>query len=231
MKFAVAPEQKSFFKHNQYIELDGLLNEKSFEILKSGVKKTLALRLNTEESRLDKCTAQQLFTAGHDIWRSQNEVKKAIANNQIGEILYELMDERPIRLGYDLVLPAARYASFSGAEPLHYSKYIETEQTLEKMGSIQGVLGGIIFCLEAPANPIPGWPSTPGSLLVVSNNYMLPLQHLQGYTGALYLAVVYCRDRSVYVVQQNDPHTHSYRQAGYNPGDRLNEKNNPVIYR
>lgn len=231
MKFAVAPQQKSFFKHNQYIELDGLLNENTFQALKDGIKKTLALRLNTDESRLDKCTAQQLFTAGHDIWRSQNDVKKAIANTQMGEILYELFDERPLRLGYDLVLPSERYASFSGAEPLHYSKYIENDRLLERMGSIQGVLGAVIFCLEAPSHPLEGWPSAVGNVLVVSNNYQIPLQNLQSHTGALYLIAVYCRDRSVYVMQSTDPHTNSFKQAGYNPGDRLNEKNNPVIYR
>lgn len=231
MKIAVSPEQKNFFKHHQFIELDGLFTEKALDSLKNAVRKTLAFRLNTDETRLDKSTAQQLYTAGHDIWRSQMDVKKAITNPQMGEVLYELFDERPLRLAYDQVLPSARYVSFSGAEPKHYAKLTENSAPLEAIGSVQGVLGAVILCLEAPFTPLEGWPSTVGSALIISPNHPIPLQQLQQHTGGLYFVTVYCKDRSVYKVNLNDPHTHSFRQAGYNPGDRLNDKINPVIYR
>ncbi len=176
MKFAVAPEQKSFFEHNHYIEIEGLLNLSQLELIK----------------------AQRNSTSKRDIWRNNTEIKKIITSRALGELLFEFTDVKPIRLAYD--------------------EYLSTNQadaTLEQIGSIQGVIGGIIFNLEEP-----------GNALIVSSDYPVPFHTLKSH----YL-VAYCQKNSVYVLRTNDPHTHALKQLGYSHGDRLNDKQHPIIFR
>lgn len=231
MKIAVSSEQKRFFERHQIIELEGLLSPQAFANLKQAVFATLALRLNTEESKLNRNSAQQLFCAGRDIWRTHAEVRKIITSSSIGELLYDLMDSRPIRLAYDQVLPCQRIVQLDAAEPAHYAELTKYNTTMEEISSIQGVLGAIIFCIDGPYAAVDGWPSQPGNALVVTGKAILSLSSLQAVSGGIYYAVVYARDKALYIQSSSDPLTYSFKQVGYNPGDRLQDKYNPVTYR
>lgn len=231
MKFTVSPEQKRFFERHQVLELEGLLSANHFEALKNAINKTLALRLNIDESKLSRSSAQQLFSAGRDLWRSHAEVKKMIVSPVLGDLLFELLDTRPIRLAYDQILPSQRTVSSTTAEPTNYADLLRYNTTLEEISSVQGIAGAAVICLEAPYSPLEGWPSVPGNALIVTGKTILHLSHLQQHVGGLYYIVVFAKEKGVYILNSSDPHTHSFKQAGYNPGDRLTEKFNPTVFR
>jgi hypothetical protein len=42
--------------------------------------------------------------------------------------------------------------------------------------------------------------------------------------------IVYCTDKTVYVLEKRDPHTHALKKLGYGFGDRLEEKTHPIIF-
>ncbi len=231
MKFTISPEQKRFFDRLQILEVEGILSDQQFSMLKKAVEQTLALRLHIDPLRLNRATAQQLFSAGRDLWRSHPEIKKIAASQAFGNVLYELLDVRPIRLGFDQILPSERAVLPEAAEPSLYADLLRYNTTLEQISSIQGIAGAMIICLEAPSVVQEGWPSVPGSAVFVSSKAILPFSSLRQHQGALYYVAVFCKDRSVYAMNPLDPHTHSLKQAGYNPGDRLNEKFNPTIFR
>ncbi|QLH36192.1 MAG: hypothetical protein HWD61_08680 [Parachlamydiaceae bacterium] len=37
--------------------------------------------------------------------------------------------------------------------------------------------------------------------------------------------------RTVYILNENDPHTHTLKHLGYVFGDKLSDKLNPIVYR
>lgn len=231
MKYAVAPEQRRFFERHHSIVFEGLLSQEQVAALKAGIIHTLGLRLDVREEELHQATAQQIFTAGHDIWRTHASVKKIALQQALGELMYELCDERPIRIAYDQLLPALRNVPFRGAEPKTYADLIVKEATLESISSVQGILGGIFICIEPPHQPLEGWPAQPGDALIASKEYWIHLHKLQELSGALFYLLAYSKDKGVYVLKPADPHTHALKQAGYIIGDRLIEKLNPIVYR
>jgi hypothetical protein len=78
MRYEVSSSQIAYFEKNKSITFEDFYSKESLEVL-------------------DK------YPFGFDIWRQNNDVKKIVLNKNLGLVLHELLNTRPIRLLYDKI--------------------------------------------------------------------------------------------------------------------------------
>ncbi|NGX50849.1 MAG: hypothetical protein K1060chlam2_00700 [Chlamydiae bacterium] len=210
MHFAVAPEHLNFFKRHHYIEFEDLLTEAEVQTL----SQALTERVGT----------------GYDCWRENRVVQKFVLRPQFAEIASNLTKVRPLRIAFDLLLTSSPF---------------EKPLPLEELSSIQGVVCGCILQLSSPplqasqeslvieeemTTLIP-LPKKSGSALFFSAEIPLSFDYLATTPPHEQLLIVYAKEKSLYTMQENDPHIHALKSLGYGFGDRLKDTTHPILYR
>ena len=148
MKFAVANEHKDFFLKNQAIEFEGLLTPVQITQLKESIASSLSKRLRIVTGKIEKVTPEKLFISGRDLWRDSDEIKKVTTNIHLAEIASELIQKKPLRLGYDQYLPVPIKSSLPHKLDGVFDTLLTKAPNLEEISCLQGVLCGLIICLE-----------------------------------------------------------------------------------
>lgn len=237
MKFALDKQHKDFFFKNQTIEFSDLLNSKVCEELNSCIDQALSKRLHIDVAQLPKQNSSSLFMAGRDLWREDPLIRKIITLPRLAETASELMEARPLRLGYTQFYPGI-HRSVLDTSQTAYSQFVSQTYSLEEISSFQGVLCGLLLCLSAPKEQVVSdpekisiFPLVPGNGAYFSPQLAMDLPTLAGLQGYRYLLIVYVHPSSVYILKEKDLHTHDLKKLGYVFGDRLSEKLNPTIYR
>src|ERR1700722_45608 len=105
MKFSVAHEQKDFFDLQGAIEFEGLVNEGDLSRFRDSISEGLSHQLNVTGKKIDLLKAEELYSAGRDVWRHSGELHKIISHRRFGEIASQLIDNQILRLGYDQYFP------------------------------------------------------------------------------------------------------------------------------
>jgi len=206
MRYATSREQRDFFFKNGFIEFEGLLTEEEREAALEAVH--LALK---------KRGGALHFESGRDLWRVAPEVKKLSAKRRLAEIISELTGCRPIKLGCDQLL---------APKGLPWQ-----ECSLEEIAPFQGAAGGALICLkgeEEPEEPSP-FPGKAGNVTLFNKECLIDFTEVQKKEGALFLLVCYTEKSALYILQKNDPLTHSLKHFGYAFGDRLKEEFHPTL--
>jgi hypothetical protein len=238
MKYAITSDQRRYFEQQGSVELEELLTSKQLHSLREGIATALQVRLERPTADTQYLNPQQLVRAGHDLWRADERVKKITASHSLAHIAAELTSERILRVGYDQLLLSQRVSTESG--PLH-SKYtpiqLYTETTtLEASSSINGLIAGLIICLEGSFSPEEAlnnsvFPCEPGSGSYISPTTEINFLELNLRKGQRFLLIAYSNRNSQYILNDNDPFTHSLKNLGYVFGDRLNDSDNPIVSR
>lgn len=246
MRYALTPEQKKFFERYGAIAFEELWEADFFEGCRNAVTSVLAMRLSGAVPAVPRATLEQSYAVGRDLWRSSVMLKKALASPTLGELAAELLNVLPLRLAYDQYLPCyhgvvaeERYPA-QIAEPQVYANLLERTAFLEGISSVQGMVGGILICLCPPSSPgapaastegVVPWPEHAGGGVFFKASMPLDFTFLKKNLGGKYILLAYCRERSVYVLQNGDPQVHALKHVGYALGDRLNDKLNPIVAR
>lgn len=241
MRYALLPEQKKFFQHHGAIAFEQLWDEQQLTSVCDALDAVLAMRLGSTIPAIKRHSSQQRYLVGRDIWRGSTFLKKTVTNAALADLAAELFDKKPLRLAYDQYLPEWQPSThYHSAEQSHYSDLLKRRLSLEEVSSVQGVIGGLLICLKTPimgSESFPEelqwmtWPRRSGSGVFFKGSAPLDFRIITQWQGASYLLIVYCRDSSVYIVQNNDPQLHALKYIGYNFGDRLNDKLNPIVIR
>lgn len=235
MKFAVASEHREFFQKERVIEFDALLNEKQLPQLLSALDEALAERLSIPINDIEGLSPGKLFMAGRDLWRANPLVKKLVAQKQLAEIASELIEQKPLRLGYDQLFPELRGRTYQSSVSDAYHQLLNTHLTLNEVSSIDGVLCGLMLCLKGdgtgPAEPKTVFSNMPGNGVFFSPDAPLDFQHLTKHPLQRYLLIVYSRKSSFYKLNEQDPHTYALKHLGFSFGERLSDKSHPTIIR
>lgn len=232
MNFTVIREHREFFRKHHWIECDGVLSQEELKRFSEGIPAVLAERTETKSSVMIKAFDKQNFAIGQDLWRSgAAPLKKMILSRSLAGIAGELIEQKPLRFGYDALFPAVAKTPTRDA----YASFLHTTPTLEEMSCIQGVLCGAMLCLSAEApiseeNPTTLFSKTPGNAVFFSPDWPLPLHEIYQNPGYTYLLLVYVKANAVYCLQQGDPHLHNFKRLGYSFGDRLKEPIHPIVY-
>lgn len=224
MNFAVIGQHRDFFRKQQWIECEGMLSPAELGKVNAGVANALAHKLNMPAAAVLQTPAAQLLAAGRDLWRSNHSLKKILLHKNLASVGAALIEQQPLRYGYDQLFPASPQ-TFDVGQPL----------TLEEMSCIQGVLCGAMLCVQQPQDEPATEPSalfslTPGNAVYFSPAFPIPFQDLVHRAGYIYLMIVYVKESAVYQSQDKDPHVHDLKRLGYYFGDRLSNHLNPLVY-
>ena len=242
MKYAVASEHRDFFNKNGAIEFDGLLNQEQLSQLGASVNEALSAKMKVPPEKLDKEHSEKQFSSGRDLWRHSPALKKLISHNRFAEIASELVQHKPLRLGYDQYFPKASRHGVKSGERHDFADLIEKEKTLNDISCLQGVLCGLMICIDGEKTVEPAlnpeeapqvdiFASKAGNGVFFSPEKLIDFGKLRGLPGHRYLLVVYTESTTLYVLRDDDPHTHALKRLGYVFGDKLSDKLNPIIYR
>lgn len=249
MKFSVASEHRQYFQKHLSIEFEGLLTQEQLTTLQTACGATLATRLETRPGRLKDKSADQIFSAGRDLWRSDDQIKKAVTQRLLAEIASELIERKPLRLGYDQFFPfPVQMQNFVSTES-PFTDFLQQQPTIKEISCINNILCGLVLCLSgakgkeildvAPMNesptllipPVNIFPKIAGHGVFFHPDARLDLYQLLERPSQDYLMIIYTQARSQYTLQESDLNTHALKRLGYVFGDRLSDKLNPIVYR
>ena len=217
MQFTIASAHQDFFSDHQYIEFSNVFSLDEMKVLQDAIHSVLTQR---EQKIIETHSAKELFKAGRDLWRDNSAIKKIVLSRRLAKIASPLFQKPIIRIAYDQAL-----CSFSPGEPLFPEPF-----SLQKVSCFQPICGAVILRLTDDPNPPAILPQKVGSALFVGPNFPLPWSSFLQQTPSSFFIIVYCTDKTVYVLEKQDSHTHALKKLGYGLGDRLEERTHPIIF-
>lgn len=231
MKLATDKSHRNYFHKNGVIEFDGLFNISQVDELNAAIDNILCKNLAIPREKLARQSPNEIFLHGRDLFRENDLLKKQLLHQRLAEIAVELTEERSLRMGYDqLFVGESKQPLFSTV----YDQFLHQEGTLHDKSTITPVLCGLMLCLEpsvSEQNSSVLFPKTAGSGVYFKADIPFDLTFLSHAEGGRYLLIAYAHPRTVYILNEKDPHTHALKHKGYVFGDRLSDKLNPLIYR
>jgi len=239
MKFAVDSNHRDYFQKNQAIEFDSLLDGKQLNIIENHIKKALAIRLGNTKDKTDSFLSENLFMAGRDLFREDPAIRKMISQKHFAEIAFELIQQKPLRLGYDQFFPSPPMQQILDHHQSPYCHLLKSRPSLQEMSSLQGVLCGLMICIRAELtendNTIQEgttiFSRKAGNGVFFSSSAAVNFADLIKCTDCSYLLVVYVHSSAVYILNTLDPNVYALKEYGYSLGDKLTDKLNPIILR
>lgn len=237
MHFTVVREHREFFRNHHWIECEAVLSSEELKRISEGIPRVLKERTEAKviqagSSAYSKAIDKNGFEEGHDLWRGSGQLKKIILGSGLAGIAGELIEQRPLRIGYDTLFPAVSKNPGKNT----YESFLKTHPALHEMSCIQGVLCGAMVCVSsdgeitAQESSTTIFSKTLGNAVFFSPDWPLPLDEIYQNPGFTYLLIVYVKVNAVYLSKQGDPHLHHFKRLGYNFGDRLKEPFHPVVY-
>lgn len=240
MKFSVAKEHRDYFEKHGWIEFSSIFTPTQMTRLKEMVDQTLAARLKKRKEDLQKASPEVVFTEGRDLWRAAPELQELIAQPRLGQLIYELFGKKPIRLGYDQLLPPpALISDMQIGARTSYTQFIQKTMTLEETCCLSSLLCGMLIGLTPSSEPVEAetvksvdvLPHAFGNVTFFRPNTPIDLKKLMEYPGQQFYLVVYTQSASYIQFLPQDPHAQTFKQYGYVYNDHLSDKLNPIIYR
>jgi len=216
MKQTSDSQHRNYFNQHQLVEFEQLLIPAQLQQLKGAVSIALTEKTGAE------ATPQKLFEGGRDLWRAHDNVRKIVGFKDLARIASELLEQSTIRLGYDMFFPGV--------------DLMGRTMTLQEMSSLQGVICGLMVCLEgSTSSETEETPSIfarkAGNGVYFRPELLIDFSELNNRPGHSYLLIVYVQASTVYIFQENDPHAHAMKSLGYSFGDKLSDKLNPILIR
>lgn len=208
MKLTISSQQREYFETSQVLELEGLFSHADVFSLFENIELVLSERLKCPLEQIRKESPEKLFDAGRDIWRANNVVRKLITSPRLCSLPSILLEEKPVRLAYDIYI-----------EPTN-ANFLSPTRPFAEICCIQGVIGGMCICLEGEKE---------GNIKVFSRDY--EIDPMQMFAGKPFLMVVYSRASSLFLRKLEDPMTVPFRALGYRYGDRLLGTINPIVFK
>lgn len=237
MKFAVAKEHRDFFNKNHYVEFEGLIAPNQIKEVLDGIDSGLSQRLHINKEQLTKQSPEKLFMSGHDLWRVNESVKRIVLNSGLAEISSQLLEQSPLRLGYDQFFPKNVDSFYRKSD---YAGLLVNAKSLLDFSSIQGVLCGLMICLENDQKEdsnvvgegvIDIFSQKAGNGIFFKPDAPIDFQSLATNYAGQYLLIVYVQPASVYLFKEQDPHTHFLKGFGLGFGDRFSDRWHPIVFR
>jgi hypothetical protein len=237
MKFATTKEHRDFFQKQGWIEFEGLVPNDQLDAVNQAIDQTLAERLNTSPDNIGFSSSEKLYLQGRDLWRSHPVLHKFVTQPRFAEIAVELIEKKPLRLGYDQLFPSCYHPLFEISSA--YSQFLKQIASLEAVSCLQGVACGLVFALSEKASILPErqadgvdiFPNQAGHAIFFRPNVPVNWANVYSHFNQRFYLIVYTFASAYYQLQPHDPHTHALKRLGYIFNDRLSDKLNPIVYR
>lgn len=243
MKFSTAKEHRDFFQKHGWIEFEEFLAHQQLAELNLAINKELAKRTGDLEEKIPYLSSEKIFLQGRDLWRGNESIKKFVVQPRLAEVVEELIEKKPLRLGCDQIFPPCQEALFAQESSQIYSKFLKQTQTLQAVSCYQGVACGVMIALSEQGDEggeggamisLEGaniFPSQPGNILFFQPNLPVNWSYPFRFLKRRYLLILYTFANAYYKLEASDPHTHILKRLGYVFNDKLNDKLNPIVFR
>lgn len=243
MKFSTAKEHRDFFQKHGWIEFEEFLSYQQLAELNQAINKEMAKRTGDLEEKVPFLSSEKVFLQGRDLWRGNDFIKKFVVQPRLAEVVEELIEKKPLRLGCDQLFPPCQEALFPQESSQIYSKFLKQTETLQAVSCYQGIACGMMIALNEEENKgdegerdisLEGanlFPSKPGNVLLFQPNIPLNWSYLFHYPKRRYLLIIYTLANAYYKLEPSDPHTHLLKRLGYVFNDKLSDKLNPIVFR
>lgn len=224
MRFAITADHQEFFTKNHYIEFEGILPSQQIASLKENVHKTIGKRLRISPEKLYEKTAPEIYQAGYDLWRDNEDIKKIAHKQAFASIASELMQVLPLRYGFDQY-----FATFQCNAASPY----DLPSSLQNISCIHPLAGGLILPLQDLPSPPTFFPMPlkAGNALFISPTFALPWPQLFSTCGLYFFLITYAMEKSFFRSDSHDPHAASLKKLGYAYNDVLKDSIHPIILR
>lgn len=224
MKFSIDFEQRNFFRKNKAIEFEELFSTPMLFHLKEGIEKGLSILI----PKLTHATSEEIFRAGRDLFRINPLVKKEISHHRLTALLFDLIQEKPLRLGFDQLFPASHKDI--------YTKLYPNKLPFKNLSCVNNLLCLQLVCIsgEGPEPNFPEgdpFPSKPGNGVYFLPDYEIDFEKLSYRKNQTFLLIGYTGLHSQYLFVPEDPQCHTLKKIGFVFGDNLNDNLHPVILR
>ncbi len=235
MKIAVAKEHRDFYKKNGWIEFENIFSVNQLSQLNTAIDSTLAERLTISPSKLFNALPESLYLQGHDLWRNSEELRQLITLPRVVEVVSELIELKPLRLGYDQILQAANESRIP--KNSHYAKFLYEAQSLQNACSIKGLVAALLICLDDPiektieTDEVTFFPRQAGNVTLLSPEALLDFSRLINSSKQRFYLITYAQSSSYYMHEPNDAHLHHLKKYGYTFNEKLTDRLNPIVYR
>ncbi len=216
MRFKIVGAHREFFQKNGFIEFESLLSHDEISLLTSSADKMLEQRLS---GKLDFRSCEEMFRVGHDLWRHDTAFRKCALSYQQFNLAAELFKKPTLHLAFDQLLRTTTLPGFPGRVPA----------SLHQVSSIAPLAGALLFHLSAAPPPSELIPRRPENGMFLSPDLIIPWQLFFELPHQSYLLIVYAPPGARYILQKNDPHTHSLKKLGYAFGDKLQAEHHPLL--
>ncbi len=224
MRFAITADHREFFKKNNYIEFENILPADQVSSLKKNAEETISKRLKFSPSKLKAKTAPDIYYAGYDLWRENEEIKKITHKNAFATVASELFQTLPLRYGFDQY-----FSMFNCAAASPY----DVPSTLQEISCLSPLAGGLILPLEDLPSPPTFFPMPlkSGSALFISSSFSLPWPHLFATCGLNFFMIVYATEKTMFRAGSHDPHAAALKKLGYVYNEMLKDSVHPILLR
>ncbi len=224
MRFAITADHKEFFTKNHYIEFEGILPIDQVSSLKKNVEETVAKRLRTPPEKLKGKSAPELYFAGYDLWRDNEEIKKISHKQAFASLGSELMQAVPLRFCFDQYF-ATYHCNVASPYDIPYS--------LQEISCIHPLAGGLVLPLQDLPSPPTFFPMPlkAGNGLFISPTFSLPWPHLFSTCGLCFLLIAYAMEKAIFRADSHDPHAASLKKLGYAFNEQLKDSIHPIVFR
>jgi hypothetical protein len=230
MKLTIAKAHKDFFQKEGWIEFDDLLSDAQLLQLNQTLDEALKVRFDLPLEKIKKLSSQEIFVKGRDLFRSNEKLRKIVTQPRLAEVVSELIETKPLRLGYDQLIPAFAPSLFQKVAHQSYENFIEKATNLIEVSCVKEVLAGVLICL-GPDTQEDLSLFGKGHVVVFHPETPLNLMRLKSHPGQRYLLIVYTEKQAHYILEPRDPQTHDLKNLGYIFNDKLKDQTHPVVYR
>lgn len=205
MKILIDQKHKEFFSHRRWIEFEDIFSSEEMDTFKEAAK-----------SLIDP---KSPFASGRNLWGRSEVVKKLIGNRLLVQIATGLSEKKPLRLAFDQYLtPGFGW---------------EGKGSFNDVCSIKNVAIFFLISLDerngAEEFPTP-FSSHKGNVVCLTPHKLIDFTDLHEQKGEYFL-IAYAGAKGQYYLNERDPATRAWIEMGYSPGDRLNDKDHPIICR
>lgn len=243
MKFSTAKGHRDFFQKHGWIEFEEFFAYQQLAELNLAINKELAERTGDLEEKVPFLSSEKIFLQGHDLWRGNDSIKKFVVQPRLVDVVEELIEKKPLRLGCDQIFPPCQEALFAQESSQIYSKFLKQAETLQAVSCYQGIACGVMIALSEEGDKgsegdqgtsLEGaniFPNQPGNVLLFQPNIPVNWSYPFHSLKRRYLLIIYTFANAYYKLEPNDPHTHLLKRLGYVFNDKLSDKLNPIVFR
>jgi hypothetical protein len=218
MRFKVTGDHRKVFEKQHFIEFEDLFSIEQIEEAAKHVDQVLGQKAR---QLIDTQSAQELFKAGRDLWRSDETVRAFVCNRGMAQIAGQLFDKKALHLAFDQALRTALRPGFPSANPA----------SLQKKSCIQPLAGAALIRLSGDSCPAPFFPKKRENIVLLAPDLTLPWEIFFQEPNQSFLLIAYAPAKALYVLEKNDSHVHDLKKLGYGFGDSLNATHHPILYK